>query len=248
VEDEEGPRDEPAARRTWRRIFEEDLRALDVDLRIRLAREASGETLRALCFDPASKVVTAVLENAGAGLEHARLIAEHHRTGSGLDVLGKGASFLRDQQVERCLFRNPQTSERLLRRIFQPRRMAEVYRLCLSRDATERVRAAARKELRDKFTSGTADERVNLIVTCEGRCLDLLLGVALDSRAAALLCRRPLHSTLLVRNLARWPSTPPEVLVHLARQPVVKRSPALRDAILRHPNAPSHLDAKSRPR
>lgn len=246
MDDEAEPRGVPAAGRSWRRVFEEDLRALDVDVRIRLAREASGETLRALCYDPSARVVTAVLENPNAGLEHARLIAEHHRTGGGLDVLGKGESLLRDQQVQRCLFRNPQTSDRLLRRIFQPRRMAEVYRLCRSRETTERVRAAARKEFRDKFTSGTAEERVSLILTCEGRCLDLLLGVALDSQTAALLCRRPLHSTLLVRNLTRWPSTPPQVLVHLARQPVVKRSPVLRNAVLRHPNAPSQLEAEAR--
>jgi len=46
---------------------------------------------------------------------------------------------------------------------------------------------------------------------------------------------------MLVRNLARWPATPPPVLTHLMRQAHVKRSPALRNLILRHPNAPSEL-------
>ncbi len=119
--------------------------------------------------------------------------------------------------------------------------MGEVYVLCMSRETTDRVRSAAKKEFRSKFASGTAEERVSLILKCEGRCLVLLLGLALDAKAASLLCRRPLHSTLLVRNLARWPSTPPSVLHHMARQPMVKRNPALRNLILRHPNAPSRL-------
>jgi hypothetical protein len=191
-------------------------------------------------------VVTAVLENNHSGLEHARLLARHHRSSTGLDRLGDQPAFLRDRQVQRHLFRNPQLSERLLRRILQPQRMQSVYRLSLSRDTTDRVRRTTRKEFRKKFTGGTAEERVSLILKCEGRCLSQLIGLALDAKAAALLCRRPLHSTLLVRNLSRWPATPPQVLRHLARQPMVRRSPALRNAILRHPNAPSQLKSELR--
>ncbi|MEM1207500.1 MAG: hypothetical protein AAGN66_29965, partial [Acidobacteriota bacterium] len=57
----------------------------------------------------------------------------------------------------------------------------------------------------------------------------------------ALLCRRPMNSPMLVRNLARWPSSTPPVLQHLGRQAVVKRSVDLRNQILRHPNGPSKL-------
>lgn len=230
--------------RNWRRVFEEDLRPLDGGERLRLARQASGDELSALCFDPTPQVVTAVLDNTSTGLAHARLIAEHHRTGSGLDALGKREAFLRDLQVQRHLFRNPQTSDRLVRRILQNKRMAEVYRLALNRDATERLRSKARKEFRDKFAAGTAEERVNLILKCEGRCLNLLIGLALDAKAAALLCQRTFHSTLLIQNLARWPATPPPLLQHMARQTLVKRSPALKNLVLRHPNAPSQLKAE----
>ncbi len=241
TDDETTPAGEHDGARSWRRIFEQDFHPLATEDRFRLAREARGESLRALCFDPAFKVVAAVLDNPRAGLEHARLIAEHHRTGIGLDALGKRAPFLRDQQVQRCLFRNPQTSERLLRRILQAKRMGEVYRLCSGHDATERARRTTRKELRNKFRSGTAEERVSLILGSEGRCLSLLLGLTLGGKTASLLCRRPLRSTLLLQNLARWPATPPPVLLHMARQPSVVRNPALRNLILRHPNAPSQL-------
>lgn len=230
-----------APSRSWRRIFEEELHPLDLDTRVERAAVATEETLRAFCFDPSRRVVEALLENPQFGLEHARLVARHHRSSQGLDALGDEAAFLRDQQVERHLFRNPQTSLRLLRRIYARARMAKIYRLAVGREATEQVRETAKREFRKKFTAGTAEERVKLILETEGRCLSLLVGLALDAKTAGLLRRRALTSALLVRNLARWPATPPPVLAHLVRQAHVKRNPALRNLILRHPNAPSEL-------
>ncbi len=230
--------------RNWRRVFEQDLHPLEVDTRVRLAREEStGDALCALCFDPSPKVVAAILENPNVALQHARLIAQHHRSGSGLDQMGRRAEFLRDRQVQRHLYRNPQCGVSLLLRILNTQRMGDVYRLSINRETTERVRSTARKEFRKKFTSGSAEERVSLILKVEGRCLALLVGIGLDGRTASLLCGRPLHSTLLIQNLARWPSTPPHVLQHMARQPMVLRSAALMNLILRHPNAPSQLKA-----
>ncbi|MEM9557667.1 MAG: hypothetical protein AAGC60_25640 [Acidobacteriota bacterium] len=227
--------------RSWRRIFEQELHPLPVDLRVERAADAQNEILRALCFDPAHRVIAALLENPRCGLEHARLVAAHHRSSRGLDALGEQAALVRDPQVERHLFRNPQTSIRLLRRIFGRSRMAKVYRLAVGHDASEVVRETARRTFRKKFTAGTAEERVKLILDCEARCLALLVGIALDAKAVALLCRRALPSMLLVRNLARWPSTPPPVLAHLLRQPHVRRNQALRTAVLRHPNATSAM-------
>jgi len=79
----------------------------------------------------------------------------------------------------------------------------------------------------------------------EGRCLALLVGLPLDGKSASLLCRRSLRSTLLIQNLARWPATPPAVLQHMFRQPVVMRSTVLKNQILRHPNVPSDLKRSS---
>lgn len=232
--------DGPEAR-NWRALFERELHPLELDQRIERARTADGDPLRAFCFDPAAKVINAVLDNPKTGLEHARLIAQHHRASSGLDTLGSHTAFRRDRQVRQLLFRNPQTSDRLVHRLIEGRRMGELYQLSIQRDLTERVRRTLRREFRQRFGTGSAEERVALILKCEGRCLPLLTGLALDGKAAALLCRRTLGSTLLLQNLARWPSTPPPVLAHLSRQPIAQRSPMLRNLILRHPNAPSQL-------
>lgn len=237
------PADGPSAVRaaSWRRIFEERLRPLDPDVRVERAAEAEDEILRAFCFDPSRRVIEALLENPRFGLEHARLVARHHRSSQGLDLLGDRPSLVRDAQVERHLFRNSQTSHRLLRRIFRRARMAKIYRLAIGHDATEHVRELARRDFRKAFSGGTAEERAKLILESEGRCLALLTGMALDAKTAGLLRSRALTSTLLVRNLTRWPATPPPVLAHLMRQPQVRRSPALRNLILRHPNAPAEL-------
>jgi hypothetical protein len=226
---------------TLRRLFQADLAPLDTDARVARAREAEGDLLLALCFDPHPRVIQAVLDREGAGLEHARLVAAHHRTATGLGHLGTRAALLRDRQVQRLLFRNPQIPDLLFSRAVQAKRMADVYRLALSRDVTERVKANARKAFREKFRQGTAEERVALLFSTEARCLNLLVGLSLDGRSASLLIGRPIHSTLFVQNLARWPATPPNVLVHLAKQPLVQRAPALKTLLQRHPNAPSQL-------
>ena len=127
------------------------------------------------------------------------------------------------------------------KKIMAPKRMSDAYRLAISRDVTERVKTNARRVFRKKFSDGTSEEKVALILTTEGRCLPMLLGVPLDGRAASLLAGRPIHSTLLLQNLARWPATPPVVLVHLAKQPMARRNPALAEMLRRHPNAPSTL-------
>lgn len=229
----------PAGDARWRRRFHDHFRLVEVDERVSLARHAQGADLFALCFDPASKVVRAVLENPSSGLDHARLVASHHRSSTGLDALADEPQYLRDTQVRRHLYRNAQASDRLLRRLFERQRMGQIYRLAAGRDAADRVRNLAKRTFKKRFASGTAEERVSLVLKTEGRCLALLVGQALDAKAAALLCRRSLGSTLLIRNLLRWPATPPPLLQHLAKQPVVMRNPQLKNLLLRHPNAAS---------
>ena len=53
------------------------------------------------------KVVRGVLENARAGLAHARLIAAHHGNSVGLDALGEKAAFVQDTEVQRLLLPQP---------------------------------------------------------------------------------------------------------------------------------------------
>lgn len=226
-----------------RKYFMEKLAPQSDDIRMSQAQGASGSILLAYCFDPNPKVIQSVMRNMKAGLSHARLIAQHHHNAAGLSALGKKSQFLRDRQVQRWLFKNTQLPDALFQRIIQTRRLLDVYQLAISREVTERVKSTAKKSFRKKFISAPSEEKVMLIFKCEGRCLNLLIGVALDGRSAALLTQRAVHSTLLIQNLARWPTSPPSVLLHLSKQGPVKRQPNLKNIIARHPNAPAALKA-----
>ncbi len=225
-----------------RRLFETELHPLPEDERARLAQSCGEPHLSALCFDPLPSVVKRVLESSHAGLSHARLIAAHHQNPVGLEALAHRAELFRDGQVQRLLMRNPQLPESLLKRIGQPKRMLDVYKLAISREVPEKNRHGALRLLRSKFATGAAEERVELIFHTEGRALASLAGIAIDGKTTALLCQRPYHSTMLIQNIARWASAPPALIAHLLKQPVVKRQPSLRQALLRHPNAPSSAE------
>ena len=72
----------------------------------------------------------------------------------------------------------------------------------------------------------------------------MLLGQPIDQKTAALLCARNVYPVSLIQSLARFPATPPSVLAHLLKQPLVKRQAHLRSMLLQHPNVPS--EAKRR--
>jgi hypothetical protein len=95
----------------------------------------------------------------------------------------------------------------------------------------------AREVLRASFNQRTGEERVELILTTEGRCLILFAGLTIDGQTTALLCRRTYVSSLLIQNIARWSAAPPQLIAHLRRQETVKRNPQLRMMLERHPNA-----------
>ena len=222
---------------THRRLFEQHLHHRPLDQRVAQARVAVDPDLGAWCFDPTAEVIRAVLENPRVGTIHARLIAAHHRTVAGLEALGTSLAFTNDQGVRRALLQNPLLPPGLYRRLWSSRRLLDQYLVAISREATEQVRSMARDLLRTSFNQRTGEERVELILTTEGRCLSSLLGATLDSHATALMCRRTYISTLLVQNLARWSAAPPQLIAHLRRQDVVKRNAALRQLLERHPNA-----------
>lgn len=231
---ESGPRDP-------RRVFETELHPLPREERLVLARSATGETLGALCLDPDPAVVLAVLQNPSASLTHARLIAHHHRNPVGLEGLARSPALLNDSEVQRALLRNPQTSEVLLQRLLAGRPLVKLHALVTSRELTDRARRSVREAFRRAFQTTEAEARVRLIVTTEGRCLPMLVGIPLGQKAAALLSSTTIASMLLAQNLATWSATPPNVLAHLMRQAVVQRASHLRQLVLRHPNCPSQL-------
>jgi hypothetical protein len=228
-----------AVHATHRELFERTLHSLEPDARAALAATATEPQLSALCFDPVPEVVTRVLENAHAGLTHARLIAAWHPNPVGLEALGRRGDLFRDGEVQRLLLRNNQTPTHLVRQLLTHRRLHDVYNVAQSHEAAERHRTTAREVLRTRFAAATPEERVELILTTEGRVLATLSGLSLDGKSAALLCARTLSSTLLLENLARWPATPPNLVAHLLQQPLVRRMPNLQAAFKRHPNSPA---------
>lgn len=222
---------------THRRLFETALHAQPVDLRVAQARAAQEPDLSAYCFDPMPQVIAAILENPLAGPLHARLVAAHHRTAAGLELLAGRAAFAHDGGVRRALLQNPLLPPSLYRRLWSPRRLLEQYQVMAGRDAPEQTRAAAREVLRASFNQRGAEERVELILGTEGRCLAALVGLTIDGHTTALLCRRTYVSTLLIQNIARWSAAPPPLIAHLRKQDSVRRNPQLKLMLERHPNA-----------
>jgi hypothetical protein len=226
----------------YRKIYETELHPLPVDERIRIARLATeAPTLKALCFDPDPTVIHALLENHRVGLEHARLIAFHHRSSAGLEKLVARAEFMNDAQVQRRLLRNVQLPETILKRILKPKRMLDVFKTSLDRDVPDRLRGSARTLLRGKFATAQPEERFELIWNTEGRVLASLIGCTIDSKTVAMFQSRQVASVMLIQAFCRWPSTPPGILGHFLKQPLVKRMQHLRKMIIQHPNCPSEL-------
>ncbi|MFT3771874.1 MAG: hypothetical protein QM820_41225 [Minicystis sp.] len=190
-------------------------------------------------------MITAIFANTAANVEHARLIAFHHRDPRGLEEVAGRPQLVADPLVHRRLVRNPGTTEPMIRRLLGNKRLREVYKISLDRDVPERSRAAARTLLRSRWATGQAEERVDLVLSTEGRVLMVLTGMTFDSRMTSLLCAKAFNSIMLIQSLARFPATPPTLLAHLLRQPMVKRQPQLRNAILQHQNTPSEAKRRS---
>ena len=222
---------------THRQLFEQHLHHRSVDERVAQARVAVEPDLSAWCFDPMAEVIRAVLENPRVGGTHARLIAAHHRTTAGLEALGARTAFTNDGGVRRALLQNPLLPPGLYRRLWSPKRLLEQYLVAISRDAPEQIRAMARDQLRASFNQRAGEERAELILTTEGRCLASLVGLTIDGHTTALLCRRTYTSTLFIQNIARWSAAPPQLIAHLRRQDLMKRNAVLRQLLERHPNA-----------
>jgi hypothetical protein len=233
-----GTRETEPPETTHLQLFEKRLHPRPEDERARMAAVAEDPELSALCYDPVPSVIDRVLENPRTGLAHARLIAAHHRNSVGLEALAARAAFLADGEVQRLLPRNVQCPETIVCRLLGPRPLSRIYETCQSHDLPERHRHTARAVLRGRFSTAPPDERVQLILTTEGRVLGMLSGLALDGRSTALLCGRTYTSVLLIENLASWAATPPPLIAHLLKQPVVRQSNLLKLLLRRHPNCP----------
>ena len=222
---------------TQRSLFEQRLRALPVEARAALARTAPEPELSALCYDPAAAVVLALFQNPLAGPVQARLVAAHHHTAAGLEALAGNAALAADPGVRRALLQNPVLPASLYRRLWGSQRLQEQYLVASSHDVPDQTRTLGREGLRAAFGQRSAEEKTELILRTEGRCLALLGGLPPDGHTTALLCRRTYVSTLLIQNFARWSAAPPQLIAHLLRQEAVRRNVQLRLMLERHPNA-----------
>ncbi|HLM46654.1 MAG TPA: hypothetical protein VK458_22480, partial [Myxococcaceae bacterium] len=127
----------------------------------------------------------------------------------------------------------------LFRRLWSSRRLMELHKASGDRDIPEGTRRTAREVLRQRFSTGPAEEKVELILNTEGRSLVALTGLPVDGKTAALLCGRTYRSPLLIQNIARWSAAPPALIAHLLKQEAVRRQPQLKMLLQRHPNAPA---------
>jgi len=227
--------------REYQKLYETKFHPLTKDERVALALTAFGADLLALCFDPDPQVINSVLTNAKSTLEHARMIAVHHRTHVGLDLVGRRTELLADAQVQRRLLSNPQLPDNLLRKIIGPKLLTDVYKIAVNREIPERSRVMTREALQKKFMLASPDERAALLIRTEGRCLVLLVSCALDARTTQMLTSKTSYTVLFIQNLARWSATPPALLTHLLKQPLVRQNIGLKKLLLKHRNVPSEV-------
>jgi hypothetical protein len=241
-EDEEEEEEDPELTEgNYRKLYSEVYKEMDHDQRVAAAREEKGAKLCALCFDHDPAVIRSLLENLNFARKHARLVANHHRTSTGISHLAASVKFLNDGQVQRFLLRNPQTPEPVLKRMLSNKPLIILYKTTTSRELSDRSKRSARQAFRQRWTRAPSDEKVTIIFKTEGRCLNGLIGLPIDSKTAQQITSRTIHSVMLIQSFCRFPATPPMILQHLAKSAAVRRAPHIKKLILQHPNCPSTL-------
>lgn len=238
--DEEDP-NAAEATRNYRQIYQEKFHILTTDQRVTLAHTAAGSDLFALCLDPEPRVIAALLENHQLGLDHVRMIAFYHRTGTGLEMMARRQEWLRDIQVERRLLRNPMTPEQVTARILNPKNLLVSYKLMVDREIPELTRTRIRGHFRKKWTTAAPEDRADLMLRTEGRPLIYMTGCTFDARTTQIICGKVIASMLLIQNFAKFPATPPGILAHLMKQAFVRKNPGMKKLLLQHPNMPGEV-------
>jgi hypothetical protein len=225
----------------FRQVFDAELAKMTREVRIDKAENASGDELCALCFDPSPKVIEAILDNPRTGPTHVALIVSHHQSAEGLNQLAKRPELCHHQQVWGKILGNKRCSDKLYLAILEVLSIVEVYDCCLDNELSTRARRNALQMLRKKFRHASPDECEEFIIATNGGCLSVLTGAHLSTKTIERLCRRTFDSSGLVHSLASFLTTPPKLIAHLFRQPVVQRSMTLKQLLKRHPQCPPQL-------
>lgn len=229
------------ATRNYRKLYQEKFHVMTTDMRVTVAHTAQGADLFALCLDPEPRVIAAILENQAVALDHARMIAFHHRTGTGLEIMARRQDWLRDLQVERRLLRNPMSPEQVTARILNPKNLLVTYKLMVDREVPELTRTRIRGHFRKKWATAAPEDRAELMLRTEGRPLIYMSGCTFDARTTQIICGKVIASMLLIQNFAKFPATPPGILAHLMKQNFVRKNPGMRKLLLQHPNMPGEV-------
>lgn len=233
--------DDAEATRNYRQLYQEKFHTMTTDARVQAAHAAQGSDLFALCLDPEPRVIAALVENPTAGLDHVRMIALHHRTGTGLEIVSRRQEWLRDAQVERRLLRNPQTPESVLARIMGSKPLLATYKIMVDREVPEMTRTRTRGHFRKKWATASPEDRADLVLRTEGRPLMYMTGCTFDARTTQIVCGKTIASMLLIQNFAKFPATPPSILAHCMKQAFVRKNPGMRKLLLQHPNMPGEV-------
>lgn len=242
ADDEPAEAPEAAANeRNYRQLYETTLHPLAIDVRVGLARSTHGAELLALCFDADPRVVSAILENAHVGLDHVRLLAAHHRTATGLEMVSRRSDWLRDVLVERRLLRNPHCGDAVCSRILAGKRLLATYKIAVDREVPELTRVKARGGVRAKWQKSPPEERADFVLRTGGRCLALMTGCTFDAKTTQTICGRAINDVQMIQSFAKFPATPPAILAHLVKQPFVRKNPPLKRLLLSHPNMPGDV-------
>jgi hypothetical protein len=121
------------------------------------------------------------------------------------------------------------------------KRLFQTYKIAIDRDVPELTRSKSRGYMRQKYQNAPSEERADLVLRTEGRCLIYMTGCAFDAKMTGILCGRPYNSVLFIQNLAKFSATPPALLAHLMKQPFVRKHAPLKKILLQHPNMPGDV-------
>ncbi len=225
----------------YRALYDERFHSLTHEERLTLAQTEQGELLKTLCFDPSVVIIRTILRNPEATVEHARLIAAHHMTTTGLMALSQRPEFLRDRAVRESLLKNPLSSETTLRNFLMTLNLGQLSEVAHGHDSTAKGREVASQKIRQKTQHDAPSEVLHFIILSEGRSLVDLRGDPLPQEVINGLCMHKEYSDTLVNNLAGYQSLPPRLIEHLWRQPVVRYNQTLKRKLRAHRNCPRKI-------